>query len=184
MPTGASRSIWPAPPGLLRPTRRPARRRSAPFCKDVSLHRSPGSRLHGSRSAGQDTIHSAAVMDRRIFGMALACGLRAPFVRAQVSIEPRPRRAPKQPSIPSANLRVDTNLVLVPVTVNDELHHPITGLEKNNFRVFDDKVEQTISAFSTEDEPIALGLVFDTSGSMRGTFPQGRMATTQFLRSE
>ena len=114
--------------------------------------------------------------------MALASGLGASLLRAQVSIHPRPRPAAKQPALPNANLRVDTNLVLVPVTVNDELHHPITGLEKNNFRVFDDKIEQTISAFSTEDEPIALGLVFDTSGSMRGTFPQGRMATTQFLQ--
>ena len=121
-------------------------------------------------------------MDRRIFGMALASGLGTPLLRGQVSIQPRPRPAAKRPSIPSANLRVDTNLVLVPVTVNDQLNHPITGLEKNNFRVFDDKIEETISAFSTEDEPIALGLVFDTSGSMRGTFPQGRMATTQFLQ--
>jgi len=84
--------------------------------------------------------------------------------------------------MPSANLRVDTDLVLVPVTVNDELNHPITGLERENFRVYDDKVEQTLASFSTEDEPIALGLVFDTSGSMRSALPQGRSAAAQFLR--
>jgi len=84
--------------------------------------------------------------------------------------------------MPSANLRVDTNLVLVPVTVNTELNQPVTGLERQNFKIFDDKAEQAIATFSSEDEPIALGLVFDVSGSMRGTLPQGRQAAAQFLR--
>lgn len=122
------------------------------------------------------------MFDLRIIGMTLAVGLGASLLEAQVSIQPRSRPSPKQPSIPNANLRIDTNLVLVPVTVNDELNHPITGLEKQNFRVLDDKVEQVITAFSTEDEPIAMGVVFDTSGSMRGTLPQGRLATSQFLQ--
>jgi len=65
--------------------------------------------------------------------------------------------------------------------VNDELNHPVTGLEKENFRIYDDKQLQTITSFSTEDEPIALGLVFDDSGSMKGTLPQGRRAVAQFL---
>lgn len=121
-------------------------------------------------------------MDRRIVGMTLALGLGASLLPGQVSIQPRSRPSPKQPSIPSANLRVDTNLVLVPVTVNDELNHPVAGLEKNNFRILDDKVEQLITTLSTEDEPIAMGLVFDTSGSMRGTFSDGRRATSQFLQ--
>jgi VWFA-related protein len=122
------------------------------------------------------------VVDRRIVGITVAFGLGASLLAGQVSIQPRSRPSARQPSIPNASLRVDTSLVLVPVTVNDELNHPITGLERNNFRVFDDKVEQAISAFSTEDEPIAMGLIFDTSGSMRGTFSQGRLATTQFLQ--
>src|SRR5258707_8992399 len=80
----------------------------------------------------------------------------APLFFGQVSIEPRRRPVPKEaPAIPSSNLRVDTNLVLVPVTVNDEFNHPVTSLEKENFRIFDDAVPQSISAFSTEDAPIA-----------------------------
>ena len=122
------------------------------------------------------------MFDRRIVGMTFAVGLGVSLLAGQVSIQPRSRPAAKQPAIPSANLRIDTNLVLVPVTVNDQLNHPITGLEKQNFRVLDDRVEQVITAFSTEDEPIAMGLVFDTSGSMRGTFSQGRLATSQFLQ--
>jgi VWFA-related protein len=119
------------------------------------------------------------VRSRRIVGIALVLGLGG---FAQVSIQPRPQPASKEPGIPSANLRVDTNLVLVPVTVNDELNHPVTGLERENFRVFDDKMAQTITAFSTEDEPIALGLVFDVSGSMGGTLPKGREAAARFLK--
>lgn len=84
--------------------------------------------------------------------------------------------------MPSANLRVDTNLVLVPTTVNDDFNRPVTGLEKENFRLYEDKVEQTITSFSSEDEPIALGFIFDTSGSMAGLLPQGRDAAAEFLK--
>jgi len=95
----------------------------------------------------------------------------------------RPKKSEaKAPAMPSANLRVDTSLVLVPVTVNDEFNRPVTGLEKENFRIFEDKVDQPITAFSTEDEPIALGFVFDTSYSMRHAMPQGRQAAAQFLK--
>lgn len=121
-------------------------------------------------------------MQRRLFGLALALSLAAIGIFAQVSIEHRPRRQSQQPAIPSATLRVDTNLVLVPVTVEDELNRPITGLEKQNFRVFDDRVQQTITSLTTEDAPIALGLVFDTSGSMTGVLPEGRRAVDQFLK--
>ncbi len=85
--------------------------------------------------------------------------------------------------MPSANVRVDTNLVLVPTTVNDNFNRPVTGLEKENFRVFEDKAEQTITSFSSEDEPIALGFIFDTSGSMAGLLPEGRDAASEFLKT-
>lgn len=100
----------------------------------------------------------------------------------QVSIQPRHRQQAAEPAMPSANLRVDTNLVLVPTSVNDDFNRPITGLEKENFRVFDNKVEQTITSFLDDDEPIALGFIFDTSGSMASLLPQGRDAASEFLK--
>lgn len=103
-------------------------------------------------------------------------------LRAQVDIQSRQRPGARPPAIPSANLRVDTNLVLVPATVNDQYNRPITGLEKENFKVFEDKVEQVITSFASEDEPIALGFIFDTSGSMRGLLPQGRAAASELLK--
>ena len=90
--------------------------------------------------------------------------------RAQVSIPSREKAVPRpQDDVPRSDLRIDRTEVLVPVAVNDTYNRPVSGLEKENFRVFDDKVEQVITSFSMEDEPVAVGLVFDTSGSMSGT---------------
>lgn len=106
-----------------------------------------------------------------------------PALQAQVSIEPRVRhKKAAEPALPSATLRVDANLVLVPTTVNDDFNRPVTSLEKENFKVFDNKVEQRITSFSSDDEPIALGFIFDTSGSMGKLLPQGRAAAAEFLK--
>jgi len=100
---------------------------------------------------------------------------------AQVAIQPREKPAPHKEETTQPTLRVDTNLVLVPVSVNDALNRPVTGLEKENFRVFDDTLEQTITQFAMEDEPIAVGMVFDTSGSMGDKLKRSRMAARQFF---
>ena len=123
--------------------------------------------------------------------IALAAGvvLCAPLVWhspawAQVSIPSHEKAASKAPDdFPRADLRVDRTEVLVPVAVNDTYNRPVTGLDKENFRVFDDKVEQVITSFSMEDEPVAVGLVFDTSGSMGGTEREERMAATEFFKT-
>jgi VWFA-related protein len=119
--------------------------------------------------------------------IALAAGmvLCAPFVfRAQVSIPARAKAGSELPGeIPRPDLRIDRTEVLVPVAVNDTYNRPVSGLEKENFRVFDDKVEQLITSFSMEDEPVAVGLVFDTSGSMSGAEREERMAATEFFKT-
>jgi len=73
--------------------------------------------------------------------------------------------------------------VLVPVTVCDPLNRPVTGLEKEHFKVYEDKVEQTISQFSMDDEPVAVGLVFDVSGSMGPKLQKSRQAAAAFFRT-
>ena len=81
-----------------------------------------------------------------------------------VSIAPRKtapdRRAP-------AALRADVKLILVPVTVTDAYDRPITSLHKESFRILEDGVEQTIASFASEESPISMGLLFDSSGSMK-----------------
>jgi VWFA-related protein len=102
---------------------------------------------------------------------------------AQVTITPRPKKPePKEEGQRTPNIRVETRLVLIPVTVNDPINRPVSGLEKENFRVYDDKVEQTITQFAMDDEPIAAGLVFDTSGSMGEKLKRSRMAATVFFK--
>ncbi len=101
----------------------------------------------------------------------------------QPQIEVRPKTVASVSVRPSANLRVDSNLVLVPVTVCDPKNRPVTGLEKEHFRVLDNKVEQTITQFGMEDEPLAVGLVFDTSGSMGNKLRRSRMAASAFFQT-
>ena len=57
------------------------------------------------------------------------------------------------------------------------------GLTSNDFRVFEDKVEQKISVFSKEDIPVTMGLVIDNSGSMREKRPQVNAAALSFVRT-
>jgi len=103
----------------------------------------------------------------------------------QVKTEPRPKlgNTAELRKNPPANLRVDLNVVLVPVTVCDPFSRPVTGLEKEHFKIFDDKVEQTITHFAMDDEPVAVGLVFDISGSMSAKLQKSRVAAAQFFKT-
>ena len=79
------------------------------------------------------------------------------------------------------DIRVDKTLVLINVTVTDPLNRFVTGLEKEHFKLFEDKVEQEITQFSSEDAPISIGLVFDTSGSMGPKLQKSRQAASEFF---
>jgi VWFA-related protein len=81
-----------------------------------------------------------------------------------------------------ADFRVDSNLVLIPVSVTDARNHAITGLAPGAFRVFDDKTEQTVVQFAREDAPLSVGIVFDLSGSMKDKLEKSREALAEFLR--
>jgi VWFA-related protein len=121
----------------------------------------------------------------RTIGVAFAALAIIPLAfLGQVKTEPRPKLgAPAEERRPKANLRVDLDLVLVPVTVCDPTNRPVTGLEKEHFRILDDRVEQTIKHFSMDDEPVAVGLVFDISGSMGPKLQKARMAAAEFFKT-
>jgi Ca-activated chloride channel family protein len=80
-------------------------------------------------------------------------------------------------------LKVDVNLVLVPVTVTDPMNRLVTGLDKENFSVFEGKDEQQIRHFSSEDAPVSLGVIFDMSGSMSTKIERAREAAVEFFKS-
>jgi Ca-activated chloride channel homolog len=82
-----------------------------------------------------------------------------------------------------ARIRVDVNLVLVPATVTDPMNRLVTGLEKENFELYDNNIGQTIKSFSTEDAPVTIGIIFDLSGSMNSKFTRARKALSEFLRT-
>lgn len=102
---------------------------------------------------------------------------------AQVSIQPRRQPAKADPPAPKATLRVDSNLVLIPVSVTDPNNRPVTGLEPEHFKIFDDHAEQNITHFAMDDEPVAVGLVFDTSGSMGPKIRLSRLAAAAFFET-
>ena len=95
----------------------------------------------------------------------------------------RPRARPSDVAAGSTNLRVDTNLVLIPVTVTTPMNVVVTQLEKENFKILEDGVEQTITHFASEDAPISIGLVFDASSSMGSKLKKAREAAAQFFKT-
>jgi len=78
---------------------------------------------------------------------------------------------------------VDTTLVVIPVTVTDPMNRFVLGLEKKDFSIFEDGVEQKITHFSGEDAPLSVGILFDTSGSMDLKTDTSRHAVTEFLKT-
>jgi Ca-activated chloride channel family protein len=80
-------------------------------------------------------------------------------------------------------IQIDVNLVVVNVTVTDPYDRIVTGLDETNFQVYDERVEQKIASFSTEDAPISVGLVFDSSGSMSDKIQKSKEAALQFFKT-
>lgn len=74
--------------------------------------------------------------------------------------------APAQDSKLDDVIRVDTELVVLRAGVRDRQGRAVTGLKKENFKIFEDGVEQPIDFFSGEESPVSWGLVLDRSGSM------------------
>lgn len=75
------------------------------------------------------------------------------------------------------------DLVLVNATVTDPYNRLVTGLEKENFQVFEDGVRQEIATFSSEDVPVSIGVIFDMSGSMSDKVNKARQSAVQFFRT-
>jgi Ca-activated chloride channel homolog len=79
-------------------------------------------------------------------------------------------------------IRLNVEMALANVTVTDPSNRLVTGLDKDNFRVFEDGVEQEVLHFSSEDVPISIGVIFDMSGSMLNKVGKARQAVIEFLR--
>jgi len=90
---------------------------------------------------------------------------------------------PGTPFKPGGQIHMDVDLALVNVTVTDPYNRLVTGLEQDNFRVFEDNIEQEVVNFSAEDVPISIGVIFDFSGSMANKVGKAREAAVQFFKT-
>ncbi len=84
---------------------------------------------------------------------------------------------------PGSFIRLNTDLVLVPVTVTDPMNRLVTGLEKNDFEIWDDNSQQKITSFSCDDAPVSIGIILDLSGSMTSKLVRAKDAVISFMRT-
>jgi Ca-activated chloride channel family protein len=89
---------------------------------------------------------------------------------------------PAAPPQTSQTLSVDVDLVLINATVTDSRGNYVTGLDKEYFQIWEDKVQQEIQYFSAEDVALSGGILLDVSGSMKESLSIARSAAVTFLR--
>ena len=80
-------------------------------------------------------------------------------------------------------IRTSVDLVMVRVTIVDGLNRPVVGLDQENFQLFENKKPQRIKSFSSEDAPVSIGVIVDTSGSMGDKLERAREAVAQFCEA-
>lgn len=87
------------------------------------------------------------------------------------------------PELRPRPVRVDVDLVLVPVTVTDSFSRPVTTLSKSDFALYEGQTPQQVRYFSSEDGPISVALVLDFSGSMKNKIEFERRAVEEFFNN-
>ncbi len=152
------------------------------------------------------TVKAAIALGLSGLGLSQACWAQDPL--NDVHVQPPPpaarrthrlpnARSPSQPTKapaplegkkalsarPNERMRVDVNLVLVPVTVTDPLNRLVTGLERQDFFVYENNALQKLKSFSSEDAPVSIGIIFDLSGSMTDKINRARNSILEFLRT-
>lgn len=121
-----------------------------------------------------------------LFALALATPAAAQSPSDEVHLIPRGPATPTSalPEFSDKNaLRVDVDLVLVPVTITDAKNRPITGLQQHDFALYEGDQLQQIRYFSTEDAPISVGVILDLSKSMANKIDAAREALGEFFKS-
>jgi Ca-activated chloride channel family protein len=139
-------------------------------------------RRKGKRSPGHRAMQKVYLFVPLILAVG-AIFATEPSDQENVNITRRAKRSETAAQLPRANIRVDTNVVLIPVTVIDPLNRFVTGLDQKSFKIFEDKAEQKLISFGSEDAPLSIGIVFDTSGSMGQKLQTSRQAVSEFFKT-
>ena len=96
---------------------------------------------------------------------------------------PPPPPAQQELVIPSRQLREQPGYQQVTVTVTDRNGAYVTGLNKDDFKLYMDGQDRPIQFFRQDlNTPVSVGILVDTSGSMMPKIPQARLAIAQFLQ--
>jgi Ca-activated chloride channel family protein len=114
---------------------------------------------------------------RAALGLTTAVALATMATALAAAAKAQPPSADQQPSF-----RVGVEVVSLNVTVTDADGRYATGLEPEDFSVFEDGVKQDITFFSRTNMPIALALLVDTSASMETKLPTAQEAAIGFAR--
>src|SRR5712671_4758239 len=117
-----------------------------------------------------------------LFAVAVSNSKSSVFAQSTVSNDVK-RDTQGQPIKRDQAVHIDVNLALVNVTVTDPYNRLVTGLEPDNFRIFEDNIEQEVVNFSSEDVPISIGVVLDLSGSMAYKLGKAKEAALQFFKT-
>jgi Ca-activated chloride channel homolog len=120
--------------------------------------------------------------------LALSQNMPVDDVHVAPRVDPTPPAEKKNIVDPSLNThtkpyKTNVDLVLVPVTITDPLNRLVTGLDRENFSLFEGKEAQEIRHFSSEDAPVSLGVIFDMSGSMSSKIERAREAVIEFFKT-
>lgn len=137
-----------------------------------------------------------------LFLVCLAGAVGDSAVRAQDAPPPLPNVAPKlrpaqstvvaPASLPTPEadpefdendtVRVSTNLITIPAEVMDRSGRYIGNLRKQDFRIFENGVEQDLAVFAAVDQPFTVALLLDVSGSTQSRLQGIREAANAFIR--
>ena len=114
-----------------------------------------------------------------------ATGLGILVVAIALSSLARPQESSSAQTRPGDQytIRVDVDMVILHATAQDHKHALVSGLDKDDFQVYEDGVLQPIKNFSHEDIPVTVGLVIDNSGSMGAKRADVIAAGLAFARS-
>lgn len=116
---------------------------------------------------------------RLLFSLFLVA---ASTVALLAQVTPTPSPSPT-PNPEDEEIRIDTELIEVPIAVTDKLGKPLLSLKKENFIVLEDGKPQNVSEFMAASAPFEVALLLDTSGSTLAELPLIRRAAQNFITS-
>src|SRR5260370_41348755 len=127
-------------------------------------------------------VLSVSLILALLLGLAILSLLTPSFAQSLVPDDVR-HDTPGQVIKQGRSVHLDVELALVNVTVTDPYKRLVTGLEPDNFRIFEDNIEQEVVNFSSEDVPISIGVILDLSGSMANKLGKAKQAAYQFFKT-